>query len=331
VAAGILCGALFLVAGQPLALATPRSLAVAANEDPEGLIRQGIDLRRKGDDLRAEGYFKRAYSLAQTPRSAAQLGLVELALERHLEANQYLSEALDSDDAWIQKQRPVLEESRARARAHLARVDVEGAPHDAQVKVGSGASAKLSQDGKVWLPPGTTTVSVEGGGSPVLTKALTVKAGDTVKLIVPMAAAPSADKSILAQPPPAPTETNGVEPHLAPPDYGTPSEGRGLRVAGIATGIVGAAALAAGAVFYGRATTKRSAVASGMPYDDSDLDWPTYDHVGVGLMVGGGVAAAAGATLWFLGHRQAEGVHGGSGIALTIVPQASSVSIAGAF
>ncbi|MDB4980822.1 MAG: hypothetical protein JWM82_1574, partial [Myxococcales bacterium] len=55
-------GTLFVV----LALGAWTPFAEAANEDAEGLIRQGIELRRKGDDLRAEGYFKRAYTVAQT-------------------------------------------------------------------------------------------------------------------------------------------------------------------------------------------------------------------------------------------------------------------------
>jgi hypothetical protein len=54
--------------------------AAGAAEDPEALIRQGIELRRAGQDARAEGYFRRTYQLAATSRTAAQLGLCELAV-----------------------------------------------------------------------------------------------------------------------------------------------------------------------------------------------------------------------------------------------------------
>jgi hypothetical protein len=55
--------------------ASPFVRAAPPSEDPEVLIRVGNDFRRKGDNKRAEGYLKRAYEIAHTPRSAAQLGL----------------------------------------------------------------------------------------------------------------------------------------------------------------------------------------------------------------------------------------------------------------
>jgi hypothetical protein len=60
--------------------AIPLPRAALAQEEPEALIRQGVELRRKGQNALAQGYFKRAYAIAHTPRSAAQLGLVEHAL-----------------------------------------------------------------------------------------------------------------------------------------------------------------------------------------------------------------------------------------------------------
>src|SRR5512138_3799471 len=63
------------------------SVAMAESEEPEALIRQGIELRRRGDDARAHGYFKRAYELSKTPRAAAQLGLVDQAVGRFAEAD----------------------------------------------------------------------------------------------------------------------------------------------------------------------------------------------------------------------------------------------------
>ncbi|HEX3695674.1 MAG TPA: hypothetical protein VH374_09815 [Polyangia bacterium] len=52
-----------VVAGLSLA----STAAATQSEDPETLIHQGIELRKKNDDLRAEGYFRRAFELARTP------------------------------------------------------------------------------------------------------------------------------------------------------------------------------------------------------------------------------------------------------------------------
>src|SRR4051812_16035681 len=82
---------------------------VARAADPteiEDLIRQGNDLRRAGKDERALPLLRKAYDLAGTPRTAAQLGLVEVALGYRLEAERHLSESLASPrDVWVRKNR----------------------------------------------------------------------------------------------------------------------------------------------------------------------------------------------------------------------------------
>ena len=75
--------------------------ATAAGEDPEALIKQGVELRRQGKDAKAEGYMRRAYQLAATPRTAAQLGLVEVAVKNYLDAEAHLSEALRGKIRWL--------------------------------------------------------------------------------------------------------------------------------------------------------------------------------------------------------------------------------------
>jgi tetratricopeptide (TPR) repeat protein len=112
-------------------------------EDPEKLIQQAVELRRKGDNARAYGYLKRAFDLARTPRSAAQLGLVEHALGRYAEAEVHLGEALATSDPWVAENRSRLESSRAFVRSNLGRVEVVGAPDDATVSVGSDPSVKI--------------------------------------------------------------------------------------------------------------------------------------------------------------------------------------------
>src|SRR5262252_5115498 len=86
-------------------LSLPAGWVSAQTEEPEALIRQGIALRRAGEDARAYGYFKRAYEISKTPRTTAQLGLASQAVGKFSEAELLLSAALETDDPWVQQNR----------------------------------------------------------------------------------------------------------------------------------------------------------------------------------------------------------------------------------
>ena len=58
----------------PVAWAAP----AAGPGQVEELIRRGNELRNSGQDTRALPFFQRAYEQSPTPRTAAQLGLVEV-------------------------------------------------------------------------------------------------------------------------------------------------------------------------------------------------------------------------------------------------------------
>jgi hypothetical protein len=102
-------------------------VARAADEDSETLIQQAVEPRRKGEHTRAYRYLKRAYDLARTPRSAAQLGLVEHARGPYSDAEVLLGEALATSDPWVGQNRPRLESSRNFVRSKLGRVEIVGA------------------------------------------------------------------------------------------------------------------------------------------------------------------------------------------------------------
>src|SRR6266496_2893885 len=92
-----------LCAVAPRAHAAPSDSARA-----EDLIRQANTLRQKGQDPAALPLFREAYEIARSPRTAAQLGLVELALGYWLDSDQHLSEALaPAHHPWIDRNRKV--------------------------------------------------------------------------------------------------------------------------------------------------------------------------------------------------------------------------------
>ena len=72
--------------------------------EAEALIRQGVELRAQKKDERALPLFEKAYQLSRSPRTAGQLGLVEMALGYFVDAEKYLSEAVASPDhPWVAK------------------------------------------------------------------------------------------------------------------------------------------------------------------------------------------------------------------------------------
>jgi hypothetical protein len=308
----------------------------ARAEDAENLIRQGVELRRQGDDVRAEGYFKIAYKQVPTPRAAGQLGLVELALNKSFEANIYLSEALESDDAWVQHIKATLEKSRERARSQLGEVDVAGAPDRATVKITkAGAKTELSlpADGRLWLTPGESTLVIEAAGFSA-TRAVSAKQGEVVKVDVE-AERPHVAPAPVAPPPAAPAEAaSSAPPPEAPTEGGVvvqpqgPAPGRPLRIAGIATAAGGAAIVVVGFVLRSVATSKYDTVIHStptQPYSNDDLDYKTYDRAGVALIIGGGVAAAAGVAMFVVGRHEAA-ASSGHDLAWSVGPAGFSFS-----
>src|SRR5262245_51579666 len=111
----------------PLLLCLISSTSVAGPAEVEELIRQGVALRRANEDQKSLPLFQKAYDLSATPRTAAQLGLVETALGYYLEAERHLNEALTtSKDAWVAKHRSTLDSTLRKVREAIGEVLIVG-------------------------------------------------------------------------------------------------------------------------------------------------------------------------------------------------------------
>jgi hypothetical protein len=291
-------------------------------EDPEALIKQGVELRQKGDDARAEVYLRRAYEIAQTPRSAAQLGLVELALDRFLQTEQYLSEALTSDDIWISNHRTVLETSRDRARSNLARIVISDAPPETKVTENGGKPAKLADDGVLWVLPGLVALTVEAPGHAPVSYSRNLAAGQSDKIAVPTTVMPAL--------PPLPPQPTLPTPTTVD---SSPRAGRTARIAGVVTASAGAAAAVTGLVLFEVAGSKLHHIETEPMYTPSDGNWKTFNDAGVGLLIGGGVALAGGAALYLWGRSASarDDEHPEAHASLQISPGPRGITVTGAF
>jgi hypothetical protein len=120
---------------------------VAHAGDPaevEAIVKRGVELRRQGRDADALAEFQKAAKLEDSPRIAAQLALAEQALGLWAEAHGHLAHALERPgDAWIAKNRPILDQSLTTIETHLGRIDVWGSPDGAEVFIDGKGIGKL--------------------------------------------------------------------------------------------------------------------------------------------------------------------------------------------
>ncbi|HKE19163.1 MAG TPA: hypothetical protein VKB80_30015 [Kofleriaceae bacterium] len=126
--------------------------------------------------------------------------------------------------------------------------------------------------------------------------------------------------------PPAPAPPPAV---VSAPVEPAPRPGRRLRIAGIATGAAGAAALAVG-VYFGLRARSLADQASRADVYDPDLD-DRGESAERAMLIGAGIGAAAlatGAVLYVLGRRAGAGAGAEEAPALTIVPSLAPTSFA---
>jgi hypothetical protein len=324
--------------------------AAPSSEDPEKLISEGVRLRRQGQDSRAEGYFKRAHELAATPRTAAQLGLVELALQEFAPAEAHLDEALRNADAWVREHRQVLEDGATRARQHLLRVEIVGAPVGTTFTSNGGDAARLPADGVLWLTPGAPTVlALEAPGHRSASARAAGEAGETKRLSVDMppleagkAPVPVEAPVVVASPP---VESAGTPRTEAGPPTAPSDHGRALRIGGIVVGAVGVVTDVVGVALLSQGLSKRDDTVSAsnsngaIQWNPSDRDWETLRNAGVGCLVGGSIALAAGVGLFVYGthvsshEANREGNAPTDGATVSFVPREGFgvLSLQGAF
>jgi tetratricopeptide (TPR) repeat protein len=166
-----------------LALATGRA-ARAADDTPEAeaLIRQGIQLRVKGDAPHALPLFEKAYRVSRSPRTAAQLGLVELELGSCVEAERYLTEALAvPDHPWIAKNKGTLKKQLEAARKDIGELVVTGAPAGAEIWVNHKVVGKLPLAAPIRLDKGHVDIEVRAANYATAADATTIAAQKQVQ------------------------------------------------------------------------------------------------------------------------------------------------------
>lgn len=309
-----------LVAAAVVSASLGATVQAASAEDD--LIHKGVEARRKQDDLTALDLFKKAYEINHSPRAAAQIGLAEIALGRWFDAETHLEEALaGSSDAWIQKNTGTLKESLSRVRQEVGRLEILGTPEGAEIVIGGQVKGTLPLAKPVRVRTGEVRFEVRAPGHESLVRTVRVTPGqltrETVEL-VPVAA----PVATTTAPPPVSTEPQAPPPVVtttpaSPTEPATSSNGRTLRITGLALGGAGAVAAGVGLVFGLKARSAAESDANRTMFDrDADstghryetLQWIGYG-VGAALLVGG-------VTTYLIGNAK----HGEGGTSVSLLP-----------
>jgi hypothetical protein len=158
VVAAVLAGLIAGVAG------ITRTVAAVA-EDANALIREGLELRRQGDDVAALQRFQQAYELEHGARPLAQMGLAEQALGRWVVASEHLRDAMEeTSDAWIKKNLLVLREAARRVDEHVGRIEILGGTAGAELRIDGVARGKLPLARPLTVSTGTLVIELSAPG-----------------------------------------------------------------------------------------------------------------------------------------------------------------------
>lgn len=231
--------AVLLVAGL-----APRA-ARAQSAEVEGLLRRGVELRREGRDEDALARFADAYRLQPSPRTAAQLGLVQQALGRWSEADGLLREALAApNDPWVRRNRAVLDGASSVAMQHIGELDLRCDAPGARLSVDGGAEQGLPLAAPLRVVAGELSLEVRAEGYETARRRLLLLPGQRLREHVTLRAvepAPAPVAVVAASPPVALPVAPPVAPSPARP---APSPAR--RGAAIGLFVGAAAALGVG-------------------------------------------------------------------------------------
>jgi len=177
--------------------------AAGAQEKADELARQGIELRRRGDDARSLPLFQEAHRIAPTPRSAVQLGTAEQALSRWTEAEEHITQGLRSaEDPWIRKNRAAIDDALRTVKSHIATVEVTGDPAGAEVLVNGRKVGALPLGGAVRVNGGSVDVEVSAAGYRRGFRTVNVPAGEYQTVVIRLE---KLDEPPPPPPPPPPT------------------------------------------------------------------------------------------------------------------------------
>jgi hypothetical protein len=182
-----------------LALVVPRPVAGATADE---LIKEGVGLRRKGDDLGALHRFEQAYQMDKSPRALAQIGLAEQALGRWAASYEHLTQAREAkSDSWIGKNLSAINDAVNAVGEHVGRLEILGGSTGAEVRIDGAVRGTLPLPVPLTVVTGTITIDLAAPGFVPQQRTTVVRAQQTTReSFEPLAAVQSRERSPVAAP-----------------------------------------------------------------------------------------------------------------------------------
>jgi hypothetical protein len=256
------------------------SVDARAADSADDLINSGTSRMEAGDYAGALSLYRRANEIQPSPRGMAQVGLAEQALERWIEAEDHLSQALVArTDEWITKRRRILEQALRVVQGHLAHLLVEGGPNGAEVLVDGEVIGLLPFPRPRRVVVGKRKLEVRAVGFLPASRTVDLASGATVR--ERMELQPTAPRPAVNLPAESSETPRFVTPTVV--DETGPWRGAGLAsvaLGGVSTGVGGVLIW-----LHGRCAEGRSKIPCNSSYGTRP--------VGIAL-VGGGLALMAG-------------------------------------
>jgi hypothetical protein len=228
--------AMLLVPAPARAAEAPTAPAAHADE----LIKQGFQLRLQGKNLEALDLFNKAHQVAPSAKTLGQIGSVEVALHRWLEAEAHLTDALARHDSpWVEspKNRGMLEKTLQEARKQIGRVRVTGTP-GAEVFADGKRLGALPLTEPVHAVAGTVQMRATALGRQTAEKQVIVRGGEETSVALDLLPAGSIGElpsiPIMPEETSAPAVLVGAAPAPAPMPTWRKWSGRALVAAGAA-------------------------------------------------------------------------------------------------
>lgn len=271
-----------------LATVVCSSVEAAEPETADQLLAKGVELRKKGDHAGALREFQAAHAKEPSGRTLAQMGIAEATLHSWVDAENHLSQALESTMPWVEKNRATLEQTLQTVRTHTTEISIYGT---------TGAVVTLEDKvvGRIPLPSvprvneGTVTVKVESRGYKPFVQTLPAKGGSQLIVTATLEPLPPEPAPQVSAPAPLVTATPSGSG-----DASTPHAAR--RWAGIGLLTAGVVAATWGIVWV--------AVDGNSSWSDSNRVWNT--RTPGWFILGGGIAASVGGGYLLYSSRHGE-------------------------
>jgi hypothetical protein len=156
----------------------------SSQAEADKLISQGLELRRAGKSHEAVDRFRRAHTLAFTPRALGQLALAEASAQIWVDAETHLVSTLElGTDAWVERNRQMIEEALAVVRQHIGELAITG-PARTAINVDGRAAGTLPLVNPLRVPEGSALVAATSANFQQFSKTVAIQPGKRVTLAI---------------------------------------------------------------------------------------------------------------------------------------------------